>query len=89
MPSETKAIFPRVNRLMRLIEGSGCVAGEESFVELPLWEALNNTVVHGNRMDAISWFRFFAAVPLETEYSSSSRTKERIRPECGSQSPES
>jgi serine/threonine-protein kinase RsbW len=52
MPSETKAIFPLVNRLMRLIEGSHCVAGDESDVELALWEALNNAVVHGNRMDA-------------------------------------
>jgi hypothetical protein len=52
MPSETKAIFPLVNRLMRLTEGSRCVAGNESDVELPLREALNNAVVHGNRMDA-------------------------------------
>ena len=37
---------------MRLIEGSRCVAGDESDVELALWEALNNAVVHGNRMDA-------------------------------------
>jgi serine/threonine-protein kinase RsbW len=52
MPSETKAIFPLVNRLMRIIEGSRCVAGDESAVELALWEALDNAVLHGNRMDA-------------------------------------
>jgi serine/threonine-protein kinase RsbW len=52
MPSEIKAISPLVNRLMRLIEGSRCVAGNESAVELALQEALSNAVVHGNRMDA-------------------------------------
>jgi serine/threonine-protein kinase RsbW len=51
MPSEIKAISPLVDRLMRLIEGSHCVAGEEPAVELALWEALNNAVVHGNGMD--------------------------------------
>jgi anti-sigma regulatory factor (Ser/Thr protein kinase) len=52
MPSEIKAISPLVNRLMRLIEGSRCVAGNESAVELALQEALSNAVVHGHRMDA-------------------------------------
>ena len=51
MPSEIKAISPLVKRLMRMIEGSRCAAGEEPAVELALWEALNNAVVHGNRMD--------------------------------------
>ena len=51
MPSEIKAISPLVDRLMRLIEGSRCVYGEEASVELALAEALNNAVVHGNRMD--------------------------------------
>ena len=51
MPSEIKAISPLVERLMRLIEGSHCVAGEEPAVELALNEALDNAVVHGNRMD--------------------------------------
>jgi serine/threonine-protein kinase RsbW len=51
MPSEIKAVGPLVQRLMRLIEGSHCVAGEEPAVELALEEALNNAAVHGNRMD--------------------------------------
>lgn len=51
MPSEIKAISPLVQRLMRLIEDSHCVAGEEPAVELALDEALDNAVVHGNRMD--------------------------------------
>jgi serine/threonine-protein kinase RsbW len=52
MPSEIKAISPLVERLMRLIEGSHCITGEEPAVELALQEALNNAVVHGNRLDA-------------------------------------
>jgi serine/threonine-protein kinase RsbW len=52
IPSEISAISPLVERLMRLIEGSHSVAGEESAVELALREALNNAVIHGNRLDA-------------------------------------
>ena len=52
IPSEINAISPLVDRLMRLIEGSQCVAGEELAVEMALRESLNNAVVHGNRMDA-------------------------------------
>jgi serine/threonine-protein kinase RsbW len=52
MPSEISAISPLVERLMRLIEGSHCITGEEPAVELALREALNNAVVHGNRLDA-------------------------------------
>jgi serine/threonine-protein kinase RsbW len=51
-PSEISAISPLVERLMRLIEGSHCIRGEESAVELALREALSNAVVHGNRLDA-------------------------------------
>ena len=52
IPSEIEAISPLVDRLMRLIEGSHCVAGEEPTVQLALREALSNAVVHGNGMDA-------------------------------------
>jgi serine/threonine-protein kinase RsbW len=52
IPGEIKAITPPVERLMRSIEGSHCITGEESAVELALQEALNNAVVHGNRLDA-------------------------------------
>jgi serine/threonine-protein kinase RsbW len=51
IPSEVMAISPLVDRLMRLIEGSHCITGEEHAVELALREALNNAVVHGNRLD--------------------------------------
>src|ERR1700739_621430 len=52
IPSEISKISPLVERLMRLMEGSHCISGEESAVELALREALNNAVVHGNRLDA-------------------------------------
>jgi len=52
IPSEISAISPLVERLMLLIEGSHCIAGEEPIVEVALREALNNAVVHGNRLDA-------------------------------------
>src|ERR1700756_2329955 len=51
IPSEVKAISPLVDRLMRLIEGSHCITGEEPAVELALREALSNAVVHGNRLN--------------------------------------
>ena len=52
IPSEVTAISPLVDRLMRLIEGSHCITGEEHDVELALREALSNAVVHGNGLDA-------------------------------------
>ena len=52
IPSEISKISPLVERLIRLIEGSHCITGEESAVELALREALGNAVVHGNRLDA-------------------------------------
>lgn len=52
MPSEVNAISPLVDQLIRLMEGSPCVVGNESAIELALREALNNAVIHGNRMDA-------------------------------------
>ena len=51
MPSRIQAISPLVDRLMRLIEGSQCVPGEEFGVELAVREALENAVVHGNQED--------------------------------------
>lgn len=52
MRSEIRLISPLVDQLMRLIEGSRCVASNERAVEVALREALSNAVVHGNRMDA-------------------------------------
>jgi serine/threonine-protein kinase RsbW len=52
IPSDINAISPLVDRMMRLIKGAHCVASEEYAVELALREALNNAVVHGNRLNA-------------------------------------
>jgi serine/threonine-protein kinase RsbW len=52
IPSEISAISPLVERVMRLIEASHCITGEQQAVELALREALSNAVVHGNRLDA-------------------------------------
>jgi serine/threonine-protein kinase RsbW len=49
--SEVALISPLVDWLMRLIVGSCCVFGEEEPVELALREALNNAMLHGNRLD--------------------------------------
>ena len=52
IPSEVNAISPLVERLIRLIEGSRCITGEEHSVQLALREAPNNAVIHGNRLHA-------------------------------------
>jgi serine/threonine-protein kinase RsbW len=52
MPSEIEAISLLVDQLMRMIEESRCVEGNEFAVELALREALSNAVIHGNGMDA-------------------------------------
>jgi serine/threonine-protein kinase RsbW len=49
--SEIRLISPLVDWLMDLIAGSRCVFGEETSVELALREALNNAILHGNRLD--------------------------------------
>src|ERR1700719_1773634 len=51
MPGEVRAISPLVDRLMRLIEGSHCIPGEEFDIELAVRQALDNAVVHGNQED--------------------------------------
>jgi anti-sigma regulatory factor (Ser/Thr protein kinase) len=50
--SEIALISPFTDWLMNLIAGSRCVRGKEEFVELALREAMNNAMLHGNRMDA-------------------------------------
>ena len=53
MPSEIEAISPLADRIIRLIEESRCVIGDEPAVGLALREALNNAqVLHGNRLDS-------------------------------------
>ena len=57
MPSEIEAISPLVDRIIRLIEESHCVLGDEPAVGLALREALNNAVLHGNRLDPVKLVR--------------------------------
>jgi serine/threonine-protein kinase RsbW len=64
MPSEVKAISPLLDQLMHLIEESRCVAGEELSVELALREALNNAVLHGNRLDPSKLVRVYCRYEL-------------------------
>lgn len=51
IPSEIGRISPFVDQIMRLIQLTGWVTGEELDVEIALREALNNAVQHGNRFD--------------------------------------
>ena len=55
MPSDVKAISPLVDRLIRLIEESRCVVGEELAVELAIREALTVLI-------RASWFKCIADV---------------------------
>jgi serine/threonine-protein kinase RsbW len=50
--SEIKSISPMIDRIVRLVRESLCAVGNEDAIELALQEALNNAVVHGNRLDA-------------------------------------
>jgi serine/threonine-protein kinase RsbW len=50
--SEIALISPFTDWLMNLIVETRCVRGKEEPVELALREALNNAMLHGNRMDA-------------------------------------
>jgi serine/threonine-protein kinase RsbW len=64
MPSEVKAISPLIDRLIHLIEESRCISGEERSVELALREALNNAVLHGNRLDPGKLVRVYCRCEL-------------------------
>jgi serine/threonine-protein kinase RsbW len=69
MPSDVKAISPLLERVIRLIEESRCVPGEELAVELALREALNNAVVHGNRLDPGKLVQVYCRCELGKEMS--------------------
>lgn len=45
-------ISPTVDWLIQAIEASRCVCGEEFGIGMAIREALNNAVVHGNRLDS-------------------------------------
>ena len=52
MPSEVSANLTAGGTADAAHRRPHCITGEESAVELALREALNNAVVHGNRLDA-------------------------------------
>jgi serine/threonine-protein kinase RsbW len=57
IPSEINAISPLVDRLIRLIEESQYMPGDELRIELAVREAVQNAVVHGNRLDPFKLVR--------------------------------
>lgn len=52
MKSARDAVSPVVDELMLLIKKSQCVPGEERDVEVALRAALENAVIHGNRVES-------------------------------------
>jgi anti-sigma regulatory factor (Ser/Thr protein kinase) len=53
--SEVARISFAMDRIMEVVQASGCVLGQETQVELAIREALNHAVVHGNHMDPDKW----------------------------------
>jgi serine/threonine-protein kinase RsbW len=52
LEARTDAIPPVVEGIMQLVRTMGCAAGKEIELEMALFEALANAVVHGCRSDA-------------------------------------
>lgn len=50
--ARTDAIPPIVESIMTMVTSMGCAAGKEHDVEIALFEALGNAVVHGCRNDS-------------------------------------
>lgn len=50
--ARTDAIPPVVDSIMKMVTAMGCAAGKEHDVEVALFEALANAVVHGCRNDS-------------------------------------
>jgi len=48
IPSEIGSIAPAVDQIVSEIRNSSCLPGKEQDVELALFEALANAVIHGN-----------------------------------------
>jgi len=49
IPSEIGSIAPAVDKIVSEIRSSACAPGKEQDIELALFEALANAVIHGNR----------------------------------------
>ena len=52
IPSEIDAIGPAVDKVIQLIGRAGCAQPRQTDVEIAVFEALANAVIHGNRQDA-------------------------------------
>lgn len=52
IPSDTGSIAPAVDEIVGRIRRKGCLAGRESDLEVALFEALANAVIHGNQQQA-------------------------------------
>jgi serine/threonine-protein kinase RsbW len=52
IPSEIDAIGPAVDKVIQVITRAGCVPANQSDIEIALFEALANAVIHGNGQDA-------------------------------------
>jgi serine/threonine-protein kinase RsbW len=52
IPSDIGSIAPVVDEIVGRIRRKGCIPGRESDVEVALFEALANAVIHGNRQQA-------------------------------------
>ncbi|MGB9070476.1 MAG: ATP-binding protein [Candidatus Acidiferrales bacterium] len=48
IPSDINSIAPAVDKIVAQIRASQCLAGREPDVEVALFEALANAVIHGN-----------------------------------------
>ena len=48
IPSDINSIAPAVDKIVAQIRASQCLAGREPDVEMALFEALANAVIHGN-----------------------------------------
>ena len=55
------AITPVVERILTLAKESSCIAGKEFEVQLALYEALTNAVIHGAKEDATKTVEVTAA----------------------------
>ena len=77
IPSDVKAISPLVDRLMRLIEGSHCVAGEEPAVELAFGRPYATRSFTAMGWTPTSWFTFAVDVSWARESLLSSMTKDK------------
>jgi serine/threonine-protein kinase RsbW len=62
IPSDINSIAPAVDKIVAQIRESQCLAGREPDVEVALFEALANAVIHGNREERSKSVRIFCRV---------------------------